>query len=180
MGQHILYQPPVSQMSTLPSASCHASASPDHPVWQTVCPAEPPEVATGIFEHYLPRHAGDALPGSRPAIAVGVADRLDSLTGLFAAGLAPRSTADPFALRRAALGLAQVLAERGLAFDLRRAVREGRLAHAPGDELAHAARAAGLLSDGELALLHAADRARDEAIQVDAFTPEEFARLGGR
>ena len=60
---------------------------------------------------------------------------------------------------------------------LRRAVREGRLAHAPGDDLARAARAAGLLSDGELALLRAAERAREEAIQVDAFSPEEFARL---
>ena len=60
---------------------------------------------------------------------------------------------------------------------LRRAVREGRLAHAPGDELARAARAAGLLSDSELALLRAAGRARDEAIQVDTFSADEFARM---
>jgi glycyl-tRNA synthetase len=80
---------------------------------------EPEAVATGIFEHALPRHAGDALPSSRPAIAVGIADRLDSLVGLFAAGLAPRATADPFALRRTALGLVQVLAGRDVSLDLR-------------------------------------------------------------
>jgi acyl-CoA dehydrogenase len=57
---------------------------------------------------------------------------------------------------------------------LRRAVREGRLAHAPGDELARAAQLAGLLSEEDLVLLRAADRARDEAIEVDAFSPEEF------
>jgi acyl-CoA dehydrogenase len=60
---------------------------------------------------------------------------------------------------------------------LRRAVREGRLAHAPGDDLARAACAAGLLSDDEFALLRAAERARDEAIRVDAFSREEFARM---
>ncbi len=59
---------------------------------------------------------------------------------------------------------------------LRRAVRDGRLEHAPGDELAHAARAAGLLSDAELELLRTADRARDEAIRVDVFGPDEQPR----
>src|SRR5262245_41065457 len=58
---------------------------------------------------------------------------------------------------------------------LRRAVRDGRLGHAPGEALALAAHAAGLLADEELALLRAADRARDEAIQVDAFPPEDLA-----
>ncbi|HEX2037213.1 MAG TPA: glycine--tRNA ligase subunit beta [Chloroflexota bacterium] len=85
---------------------------------------EPEAVARGIFEHYLPRYAGDRLPSSGAASAVGIADRLDSLTGLFAAGLAPRATADPFALRRTALGLVQLLAERGIELDLRHAVRE--------------------------------------------------------
>ncbi|HBY95954.1 MAG TPA: glycine--tRNA ligase subunit alpha/beta [Chloroflexi bacterium] len=83
---------------------------------------EPEAVATGIFEHYLPRFTGDRLPETLPGITVGLADRLDSLVGLFSVGLAPKATADPFALRRAALGLVQVLAERGLEFDLRRGV----------------------------------------------------------
>jgi glycyl-tRNA synthetase len=85
---------------------------------------EPEPVAMGIYEHTLPRHAGDALPSLPAAMAVGIADRLDTLVGLFAAGLAPRATADPFALRRTALGLVQILAGRGLGLDLRAAVGE--------------------------------------------------------
>jgi acyl-CoA dehydrogenase len=60
---------------------------------------------------------------------------------------------------------------------LRSAVREGLLVHAPGDALARAAQAAGLLNDDDLALLRVADRARDEAIQVDAFSAQEFPRM---
>jgi glycyl-tRNA synthetase len=70
---------------------------------------ESPEVAEAIGEHYLPRFAGDTSPKTRPGLAVGVADRLDTLTGLFAAGLAPSGNKDPFALRRAGLGLVQNL-----------------------------------------------------------------------
>jgi acyl-CoA dehydrogenase len=88
-----------------------------------------------------------------------------------------RPPADEPGLGRLDAALEEAQAALPVEAKLRRAVREGRLAHAPGDDLARAARAAGLLSDGELALLHAAERARDEAIQVDAFSPEEFARL---
>ncbi len=80
---------------------------------------EPTEVAQAIHEHYLPRFAGDGIPASRIGLVIGIADRLDTLTGLFAAGLAPTGTKDPFAQRRAALGLVQLLAETGLDFDLR-------------------------------------------------------------
>jgi len=66
---------------------------------------ESPEVAQAIFEHYLPRHAGDAVPSARPGLVVGLANRLDSLVGLFAVGLAPSGSADPYHLRRDALGL---------------------------------------------------------------------------
>ncbi|OGO47372.1 MAG: hypothetical protein A2W37_13670 [Chloroflexi bacterium RBG_16_63_12] len=83
---------------------------------------ETPEVALAIREHYLPSGAGDALPTSKPGIAVGLADRLDSLAGLFAANLAPTGSADPFGLRRAALAVTQVLSEKGLDFDLRAAL----------------------------------------------------------
>jgi glycyl-tRNA synthetase len=75
-------------------------------------------VAEAIFEHYLPRFSGDELPRSRPGLAVGLADRLDTLAGLFAAGLAPTGAKDPFAQRRAALGLVQALIARDLDFDL--------------------------------------------------------------
>ncbi len=76
-------------------------------------------VAQAIFEHYLPRYAGDSMPTARTGLLVGLADRLDSLTGLFAAGLAPSGTRDPFAQRRTALGLVQSLIAWNLDFDLR-------------------------------------------------------------
>ncbi len=80
---------------------------------------ESPAVATAIREHYLPRFAGDALAQTAPGMAVGLADRLDSLVGLFAVGLRPTGTADPFGLRRAALGVVQTLIGREIRFDLR-------------------------------------------------------------
>ncbi len=76
-------------------------------------------VGTAILEHYLPRSADDVLPETRPGLILGLADRLDSLVGLFAAGLAPTSTADPYHLRRAALGLVQNLIAHKLPLDLR-------------------------------------------------------------
>ncbi len=66
-------------------------------------------VAGAIFEHYLPRFAGDALPRTSVGLVVNIANRLDSLVGLFAVGMAPTSSADPFALRRDALALVQIL-----------------------------------------------------------------------
>ncbi len=70
---------------------------------------EPQDVANAIYEHYLPRFQGDAPPASKPGLLLGIANRLDSLVGLFAVGLAPTSTADPFGLRRDALGLVGAL-----------------------------------------------------------------------
>jgi glycyl-tRNA synthetase len=94
-------------------------------------------VADAIFEHYLPRYAGDQMPQSKAGIAIGLADRLYILVGLFAIGLAPTGSADPWALRRAALGLVQVLVNCQIAFSLREAVRlagqeQGAL-HVPDD-----------------------------------------------
>jgi len=85
---------------------------------------EPTEVARAIYEHYLPRFAGDDGPETQPGLAVGLADRLDSLTGLFAAGLAPSGNKDPFGLRRAALGLVGNLVQKDLSFDLESAVEQ--------------------------------------------------------
>lgn len=76
-------------------------------------------VAQAIFEHWLPRGAGDILPQSDAGVLLALADRLDSLIGLFAVGLAPKSTADPYGLRRAALGVIQVLLDRQIDLDLR-------------------------------------------------------------
>jgi glycyl-tRNA synthetase len=83
---------------------------------------EPAPVAQAIFEHYLPRYTGDAFPQTKAGLLVGMADRLDTLTGLFAAGLAPTGTKDPFAQRRAALGLVQNLMTWDLDFDLQQGV----------------------------------------------------------
>jgi glycyl-tRNA synthetase len=76
-------------------------------------------VADAIYEHYLPRFAGDQLPSSKAGLFISLADRLDSLAGLFAAGLAPSGTKDPFAQRRAAQGLVQSLIGWDFDFDLR-------------------------------------------------------------
>lgn len=84
---------------------------------------EPEAVANAIFEHWLPRGAGDRLPQSAPGVLLALADRLDSLVGLFAAGLAPTASADPFALRRAALGVVQIVLDRDLDLDLAEAVQ---------------------------------------------------------
>ena len=81
-------------------------------------------VASAIEEHYLPRYAGDKTPESEAGFVVGLADRLDSLAGLFAAGLAPSGTKDPFAQRRSALGLVGNLIARDQDFDLRAALAE--------------------------------------------------------
>ena len=91
---------------------------------------EPEEVALGIFEHYLPRATGDLIPRSRIGLLVGLADRLDTLMGLFAAGLAPTGNKDPFAQRRAALGLVQNLVAWNLDFDVAAAL-EIAAAHLP-------------------------------------------------
>ncbi len=85
---------------------------------------EPPVVARAIFEHQLPRYAGDKLPETLPGAVVGIADKLDSLVGLFAVGLKPTATRDPFALRRAALGLVQVLTECEIDLSLSAAIGE--------------------------------------------------------
>ncbi len=76
-------------------------------------------VATAIREHWLPEGADDELPASRPGQLLALADKLDSLVGLIAVGLAPKSTSDPFGLRRAALGVIRILAEADVPVDLR-------------------------------------------------------------
>ena len=83
---------------------------------------ETPEVAVAIREHYLPRGAGDELPETHPGLAVAIADKLDTLTGIFAVGEKPTGTRDPLGLRRAAIGVLRILIETGLDLDLRRFV----------------------------------------------------------
>jgi glycyl-tRNA synthetase len=83
---------------------------------------QPQAVADAISEHWLPRGADDAPPTSRAGQLLALTDRLDSLVGLFAAGLEPRSTADPYGLRRAALGVIRIAVEGELDLDLTEAI----------------------------------------------------------
>jgi glycyl-tRNA synthetase beta chain len=80
---------------------------------------EPPAVAEAIAEHYLPRFSGDALPASIDGQILAVADKLDTLAGVFAIGKKPSGNRDPFGLRRAALGVIRVLIECDLDLDLK-------------------------------------------------------------
>jgi glycyl-tRNA synthetase beta chain len=80
---------------------------------------EPPAVAEAIAEHYLPRFSGDALPTSVDGQILAVADKLDTLAGVFAIGKKPSGNRDPFGLRRAALGIIRVLIECDLDLDLK-------------------------------------------------------------
>lgn len=79
---------------------------------------EPEAVATGIFEHYLPRFAGDAVPAADAGAIVGLADRLDTLAGIFGIGKEPTGAADPYGLRRACLAVIAVVLHKGYRFSL--------------------------------------------------------------
>ena len=79
---------------------------------------EPEEVAQAMDEQYKPRFAGDELPSTRTGIALAIADRLDTLTGLFGINQPPTGSKDPFALRRAALGVLRIIVEHKLDLDL--------------------------------------------------------------
>ncbi len=101
---------------------------------------EPGPVADAIAEHYQPRFAGDELPASEAGQVLAIAERLDTLAGIFSIGKKPTGNRDPFGLRRAALGVVRILIERGLDIDLKqliaRAVDEQPKGKADADELA--------------------------------------------
>jgi glycyl-tRNA synthetase beta chain len=79
---------------------------------------EPQAVASAIGSQYHPRFAGDSLPDSSVSCAVSLADKLDTLVGIFGIGQLPKGDKDPFALRRAAIGLLRICVEKGLKLDL--------------------------------------------------------------
>lgn len=85
---------------------------------------EDEEVAVALNEQYMPRFAGDELPKSLVASAVALADKFDTLTGIFGIGQAPKGSADPFALRRAALGALRIIVEKNLPLDLEDVVKK--------------------------------------------------------
>ena len=80
---------------------------------------EPADVASAIDEHYLPRGAGGVLPSTGAGVSVALADKLDTLAGIFAIGQKPSGTKDPFGLRRAAIGALRIVIEKKLTLDLR-------------------------------------------------------------
>jgi glycyl-tRNA synthetase beta chain len=83
---------------------------------------EPAEVSAALEEQYWPRFAGDRVPQTRTGIALALADKLDTLAGIFAIGQKPTGTRDPFGLRRAALGVLRTILERQLDLDLRQLI----------------------------------------------------------
>ena len=85
---------------------------------------EDEEVAVALNEQYMPRFAGDELPKSLVASAVALADKFDTLTGIFGIGQAPKGSADPFGLRRAALGALRIIVEKNLPLDLEDLVKK--------------------------------------------------------
>jgi len=87
---------------------------------------EPAEVAEAIREHYLPRFAGDELPATLTGAAVALADRFDTIVGIFGIGQPPTGSKDPFALRRAALGALRLIVEKGFDLDLRECLAQAQ------------------------------------------------------
>ncbi|MGD0917624.1 MAG: glycine--tRNA ligase subunit beta, partial [Thermodesulfobacteriota bacterium] len=85
---------------------------------------EKTEVAEAIYEHYLPGFAGDRLPSSPVGDIVSMADRLDTIVGCFGVGLVPTGTADPFGLRRHALGIIRIILEKKYSLSLRQLIEE--------------------------------------------------------
>ena len=79
---------------------------------------EDTDVAQALYEQYLPRFAGDTLPSNGVSAAVALADKLDTLAGIFGIGQLPKGDKDPFALRRAAIGVLRIITELSLPLDL--------------------------------------------------------------
>ena len=98
-----------------------------------------PEVADAIEDHYKPRFAGDELPRSPVGLAVALADKLETLVGMFGIGNLPTGDKDPFALRRHALGVVRMLADKALPLNLDSLVRDAGLAF--GDKIQDASAA---------------------------------------
>lgn len=87
---------------------------------------EHPDVAAAIHEHYLPRFAGDALPQTNVGTVLAIADKLETIIGIWGVGLAPTGDKDPYALRRHALGVCRLLLENNLALNLKELIRAAK------------------------------------------------------
>jgi glycyl-tRNA synthetase beta chain len=87
--------------------------------YYAIADGEPAEVAQAIEEHYLPKQAGGPTPGSMTGRIVALADKIDTLCGIFSAGLIPTGDKDPYALRRAAIGVLRIIIENRLTLNIR-------------------------------------------------------------
>jgi len=99
--------------------------------WYALANGVPQEAADAIRDHYLPRGAGEAVPQSPVSAALAVADRIDTLVGCFGIGLVPSGSADPYALRRAALGVIRIALEGPLDVRLASAIAHSHSLYAP-------------------------------------------------
>ena len=90
---------------------------------------ENPAVATAISEHYHPRFAGDTLPSTEEGLVVAIADKLDTITGIYGIGQGPTGSKDPYALRRMALGLLRIMVESKLELNLKALISASLAAH---------------------------------------------------
>ncbi len=85
---------------------------------------EPAEVAAALRQHYMPRYSGDDLPDSMTGCILAIADKLDSIVGLFAIGQPPTGSKDPFALRRSSIGILRILVEKEIDLDILACIQE--------------------------------------------------------
>jgi glycyl-tRNA synthetase beta chain len=129
-----------------------------------------PEVADALDSFYQPRFGGDAIAAGKVGQVLAVAERLDTLAGIFAVGMKPSGNKDPFALRRAALGLARTLIEGGLDIDLRAALTEAL------ELVPEAAIVAGVKpgKDGKIPAIDVGARRRDLGDEAYAFVLERL------
>ena len=88
---------------------------------------EEAQVADALLEQYLPRFSGDLVPTTAVGAALALADKLDTLVGIFSIGQQPSGSRDPFALRRASLGILRIIIDRKLDIDLRSAIEESAI-----------------------------------------------------
>ncbi|MGB2271493.1 MAG: glycine--tRNA ligase subunit beta [Pseudomonadales bacterium] len=130
------------------------------------------EVANAIKSHYLPKFAGDIVPQSNTACAVALADRLDTLTGIFGIGQEPSGSKDPFALRRASIGILQIILQNELTLNIDEWIGRATAQHpAVKDPEATTARVVDYLFDRFAAVY------QDQGLPVEVFTAVKANRL---
>ena len=130
------------------------------------------KVANAIKSHYLPKFAGDIVPQSNTACAVALADRLDTLTGIFGIGQEPSGSKDPFALRRASIGILQIILQNELTLNIDEWIGRATAQHpAVKDPEATTARVVDYLFDRFAAVY------QDQGLPVEVFTAVKANRL---